>query len=70
MILGTAPKLRKLDCNDSSDFPLFQINGEETGFTGNITYLGVQIDSSLNWKEQIKRFCAWRFVQDERNTYA
>ena len=53
MILGTVPNLRRLDSNDSNSFPLFQINGDEIESTGNIKYLGVQIDPSLNWKEQI-----------------
>ena len=53
MILGTVPNLRRLDSNDSNSFPLFQISGDEIESTGNIKYLGVQIDSSLNWKEQI-----------------
>ena len=53
MILGTVPNLRRLDSNDSNSFPLFQINGNEIESTGNIKYLGVQIDPSLNWKEQI-----------------
>ena len=35
-------------------FPLFQINGDKIESTvNNIKYLGVQIDPSLNWKEQI-----------------
>ena len=45
--------LRRLDSNDSNSFPLFQINGDEIESTGNIKYLGVQIDPSLNWKEKI-----------------
>ena len=53
MILGTIPNLRRLDSNDSNSFPLFQINGDEIESTGNIKYLGFQIDPSLNWKEQI-----------------
>ena len=53
MILGTVPNFRRLDSNDSNSFPLFQINGDEIESTGNIKYLGVQIDPSLNWKEQI-----------------
>ena len=53
MILGTVPNLRRLDSNDSNSFPLFQINGDEIESTGNTKYLGVQIDPSLNWKEQI-----------------
>ena len=47
------PNLRILDTNDSNSFPLFQINGDEIKSTGNIKYLRVQIDPSLNWKEQI-----------------
>ena len=53
MILGTVANLRRLDYNDSNSFPLFQINGDEIESTGNIKYLGVQVDPSLNWKEQI-----------------
>ena len=53
IILGTVPNLRRLDSNDSNSFPLFQINGDEIESTGNIKYLGVKIDPSLNWKEQI-----------------
>ena len=53
MILGTVPNLRRLDCNDSNSFPLFQMNVDEIESTGNIKYLGVQIDPSLNWKEPI-----------------
>ena len=52
MILGTVPNPRRLDSNDSNSFPLFQINGDEIESTGNIKYLGVQIDPSLNWKEE------------------
>ena len=53
MILGTVPNLTRLDSNRSNSFPFFQINGDEIESTGNIKYLGVQIDPSLNWKEQI-----------------
>ena len=48
MILGTVPNLRRLDCNDSNSFSLFQINGDEIESTGDIKYLGAQIDLSLN----------------------
>ena len=39
--------------HDSNSFPPFQINGDKIDSTGNINYLGVQIDPSLNWKEKI-----------------
>ena len=53
MIFGTVPSLRRLDCNDSNSFPFFRINGDEIESTGNMKYLGVQIDPSLSWKEQM-----------------
>lgn len=52
-VLSTAPQLKRLHFNDSTNVPFFPMNTEMIEFTCNIKYLGVQIDSSLNWKEQI-----------------
>ena len=53
MIFGTEPNIRRLDCDNSNNFPLFQINGETIESTDKIKNLGIKIDPTLNWKEQI-----------------
>ena len=40
MIIGPPPNLRRLDCDDSSNAPLFQVNEEKVESAGNIKYLG------------------------------
>ena len=49
----TEPTLRKLDCNNSTNFPLIQINGERIESTDNIKYLGMKIDLLLSRKKLI-----------------
>ena len=53
MILGTETNLRGIFCETSTSFPLFQINDDKIESTDNIKYLGLKIDSSLNWRGQI-----------------
>ena len=53
MIFGTEPNLRRIYCDSSTSFPLFQINDDKIDSTENIIYLGLKIDPSLKWKEQI-----------------
>ena len=53
MIFGTEHNLRRIFRDTSTSFPLFQINDDKIEFTNYIKYLGLKIDSSLNWKEQI-----------------
>ena len=53
MIFGTEPNLRRIFRDTSTCFPLFQINDDKIESTDNIKYLGINIDPSLNWIEQI-----------------
>ena len=52
LILGTAPTPITWIAMIQT-IPHFQINGEKIESTGNIKYLGVQHDGSINRKEQI-----------------
>ena len=52
-IFDTGPNLRKIYLDTSTSFPLFQVNYDNFDSTNNIKYLGLKIDPSLKWKEQI-----------------
>ena len=55
MIFSTEPNLRRIFRDTSTSFPPFQINDDKIESTDNIKYLGLKIDSSLNWKEQVNK---------------
>lgn len=67
MIFNTAPNLRRQNCDDSTNFPFFRINGEKIESTDNIKFRGAQIGLSLNLKEQINVGIRYDF---KRNTNA
>ena len=52
MIFRTKSNLRRIFRNTLTSFPLFQINDDKIESKDNIKYLGLKIDSSLNWKGQ------------------
>ena len=55
MIFGSEPNLKRIYRDTSTWFPLFQIKDDKIESTDNIKYLGLKIDPSLNWKEQLPR---------------
>ena len=52
LIIGSGPNIRKIK-NQPDAQPSFLIGDQEIEIITNIKYLGVQIDSQLNWGKHI-----------------
>ena len=50
LIIGSGPNIRKIDSQSDAQ-PSFSIGDQEIEMIANTKYLGVQVDSQLNWDE-------------------
>ena len=52
LIIGSGPDIRKIDYQSYAQ-PSFSIGDQEIEMIANTKYLGVQVDSQLNWDKHV-----------------
>ena len=53
LIIGSGPNIRKIESQPDAPPPSFSIDDQDIEMITNTRYLGVQIDSNLNWDKNI-----------------
>ena len=56
MVIGSQPNLKKI-AEKKVDTPSFSIGGSDIDLIKNVKYLGVQLDSNLDWDQHMKVLC-------------
>ena len=57
MVIGSQPNLKKI-ADKSVEMPSFSIGDSVNDLVKNVEYLGVQLDSNLNWNQHMKVLCS------------
>ena len=57
MVIGSQPNLKKI-ADKRVETPSFSIGDSAVDLVKNVKYLGVQLDSNLDWNQHMKVLCS------------